>query len=354
MVAVMADSPNFNQLQTQVAQLQSHFGLTPSSTSSGPMTAIVVGTPIALHGHPSSLGPAAELFMEDGSVPSRALSILESTPPRDLEFYSLPSPSGSLPSIFTTDPSQVYSRRSHAQDPLIVHPQRILESYMNRAMERSVDCKWVFSVKYLADGYVDRYEAYLVSKGFTQIPGKDFGATFAPVKRDLRMSFDNKDLGPLRYFLSIEVARSGKGISLSQQKYSLDFLQDTNMLGCRPTSTPIVPNHRISAGSEELLRDLSIYQWLVDRLIYLTNTRLDLTFAVSVVSQFMHSPRTSHVNVVYHILRYLKTCPGLGLFYKSGTQSGLSCFTDTDYAATKSDKRSTFGFCTFHSSHLIS
>ena len=76
-------------------------------------------------------------------------------------------------------------------------------------------------------------------------------------------------------------------------------------------------------------------------LIYLTNTRPDLIFAISIVNQFMYSPRTSHLDVVYHILRYLKTCPGLGLFYKSGIQSSLSCFTNADYAGSKSDRRST-------------
>jgi hypothetical protein len=47
--------------------------------------------------------------------------------------------------------------------------------------EKTVGCKWVFTVKYLADGSVDWYKARLVAKGFTQIPSKDFGATFAPV-----------------------------------------------------------------------------------------------------------------------------------------------------------------------------
>ncbi|GFS39053.1 hypothetical protein Acr_00g0060930 [Actinidia rufa] len=112
------------------------------------------------------------------------------------------------------------------------------------------------------------------------------------------------------------------------------------------------PRYQPSQG--ELLPDPSVYQRLVGRLIYLTNTRPDLTFAVSIVSQFMHSPRTSHLDDVYHILRYLKSCPGRGLFYKSRVQSGLSCFTDADYAGSKSDRRSTSGFCTFHGSHLIS
>ncbi|GFZ15830.1 hypothetical protein Acr_25g0002390 [Actinidia rufa] len=101
------------------------------------------------------------------------------------------------------------------------------------------------------------------------------------------------------------LGRSRHGISLSQRKYSLDLLQDTGMLGCTPASTPMVPNLKISAESGELLPDPSVYQRLVGHLIYLTNTRPDLTFAVSIVSQFMHSPRTSHLDAVYHILRHL-------------------------------------------------
>ena len=174
------------------------------------------------------------------------------------------------------------------------------------------------------------------------------------VKEKLGTTFDVKDLGLLRYFLGIEIARSRNGISMNQRKYVLDLLSDTGMMGCRPASTPMDPNIKISTESGELLSDPASYQRLVGRLIYLTNTRPDLAFAVSVVSQFMHAPRTSHMEDVNHSLRYLKTCPGLGLFFASGIQSGVSCFTDADYAGSKSDRRSTSGFCTFYGKHLIS
>ena len=62
------------------------------------------------------------------------------------------------------------------------------------------------------------------------------------------------------------------------------------MLGCRLTSTPTNPNLKLSVESEELLSNPSMYQRLVDRLIYLTNTRSNLTFAMRVVNQFMHAP----------------------------------------------------------------
>lgn len=65
------------------------------------------------------------------------------------------------------------------------------------------------------------------------------------VKKNLSSVFDVKDLGDLKYFLGIEVARSRHGISLSQRKYSLNLLRDTGMTGCRPASTPMGPKRKI-------------------------------------------------------------------------------------------------------------
>ncbi|XP_057468671.1 uncharacterized mitochondrial protein AtMg00810-like [Actinidia eriantha] len=167
------------------------------------------------------------------------------------------------------------------------------------------------------------------------------------VKQALEKSFDIKDLGLLRYFLGIEIARSRHGIRLSQRKYTLNLLQDMGMMGCRPTSTHMDQNLKLSTESGELLPDASVHQRLVGRLIYLTNTRPYITFVASVVSQFMHTPRTSHLDAVHHILRYLKTCPGLGLFYTAKAQDRVSCFTDADYAWSKSDRRSTLDYVHF-------
>ena len=107
------------------------------------------------------------------------------------------------------------------------------------------------------------------------------------------------------------------------------------MMGCQPVSTPMDPNLKLSTELGELLSDASVYQRLISRLIYLTNTHLDIIFAVSVVRQFMHAPCTSHVDVVHHILRYLKTCPSLRLFYNAKAQDEVSCFTDSDYAGSE-------------------
>ena len=59
------------------------------------------------------------------------------------------------------------------------------------------------------------------------------------LKKVLATEFEVKDLGKMRYFLRMEVARSKKGISVSQWKYTLDLLTETGMLGCKPSDTPI-------------------------------------------------------------------------------------------------------------------
>ena len=72
------------------------------------------------------------------------------------------------------------------------------------------------------------------------------------LKERLGRAFEVKDLGPLRYFLGIEIARSSKGIILSQRKYVFDLLAETEMLGCRPCGSPIDRNHQMYAESGEL------------------------------------------------------------------------------------------------------
>lgn len=135
------------------------------------------------------------------------------------------------------------------------------------------------------------------------------------LKLQLAREFEIKDLGQLWYFLGIEVARSNKGIFVSQRKYALDLLAETGLTAYKPTDTLIDPNHRFTADVGDRFIDAGRYQRLVGRFIYLTITRPDITYAVSVVSQFLHAPTTVHLDVVYCILRYLKDNPSACLLY---------------------------------------
>ena len=137
----------------------------------------------------------------------------------------------------------------------------------------------------------------------------------AALQESLATEFELKDLGHLKYFLGIEVARSSNGISLCQRKYVLDLLAETGMLDCKPIETPIEMNHKLAIQQDQTPTNKERYQRLVGRLIYLLHTRPDIAYAVSIVSQFMHAPSEDHMEAVYRILRYLKSSPRKGLFF---------------------------------------
>jgi hypothetical protein len=91
----------------------------------------------------------------------------------------------------------------------------------------------------------------------------------------------------------------------------------------------------------------------VGKLIYLTHTRPDITYVVSVVSQFMPAPNEEHMNAVYRILRYLNDAPGKGLLYVKNGVSNIEGYTDADWAGDQTTKRSTYGYLTFVEGNLI-
>ncbi|KAK2970862.1 hypothetical protein RJ640_022304 [Escallonia rubra] len=103
------------------------------------------------------------------------------------------------------------------------------------------------------------------------------------LKTILTKEFEIKDLGKLKYFLGMEVARSNKGISISQRKYTLDLLKETGMLGCKPVDTPMDPICKLGRKEGSSIVDKWRYQRLVGRLINLSHTRPDIGFSVSVV-----------------------------------------------------------------------
>uniref|UniRef100_A0A803NUD0 Reverse transcriptase Ty1/copia-type domain-containing protein n=1 Tax=Cannabis sativa TaxID=3483 RepID=A0A803NUD0_CANSA len=171
----------------------------------------------------------------------------------------------------------------------------------------------------------------------------------------LSREFEMKDLGPLKYFLGIEVSRSKRGIFLSQRKYALDLLKEIGMSACQPINTPIEEGLKLRMEDDQVPVDKERYQRLVGRLMYLAHTRPDLAYALSIFSQFMHNPGKQHMDAVTRILRYLKLAPGKGILFSRKTEEQtIDVYTDADWAGDKNDMRSTSGYFTFVGGNLVS
>ena len=162
-----------------------------------------------------------------------------------------------------------------------------------------------------------------------------------------------KQLGPLKYFLGIEFTRSSEGILMTQRKYILELLEETKHLNCCPNDTPIEVNHRLMINKDDSYVESKSYQKIVGKLQYLSHTRPDICYAVNVLSQFMHSPQTSHFQALKKILRYLKGTSGPGITYRRTGKLDLILYTDSYFASSHVDYRSTTGYCTILGGNLV-
>eukprot|EP00253_Pinus_taeda_P009952 PITA_09952 len=133
------------------------------------------------------------------------------------------------------------------------------------------------------------------------------------IKQDLCRTFDMTDLGLLHYCLGVEVWQTENHIFLSQSKYAKNLVDRFRMQDCKPATTPMELGLKLSAHSSSPLVDETLFRQLVGSLIYLTATKPDISFAVSYISRFI----SDHI---------------------------LSGYTDSDWAGSVDDRKSTAGY----------
>ncbi|GJX94423.1 diaminopimelate epimerase, chloroplastic [Tanacetum coccineum] len=107
-------------------------------------------------------------------------------------------------------------------------------------------------------------------------------------------------------------------------------------------------------GQFTAVLDHGAYRRLVGRLIYLTMTRPDISYAVQHLSQFVSSPKDTHMQAALHLLKYLKGTVSNGLLYPIQSHLKLTGFSDADWASCLMTRRSLTGWCIFIGHSLVS
>ncbi|XP_050219079.1 uncharacterized mitochondrial protein AtMg00810-like [Mercurialis annua] len=199
--------------------------------------------------------------------------------------------------------------------------------------------KALYGLKQAPRVWSDKFSTLITSLGFC--PSNHDFALFVKcddvvgislLKSELTQNFAMKDLGPLRYFLGIEVASFLKGYLLSQSKYISDIFERARLSDNKNVDTPIELNARHSISDGSPLPDPSLYRTVVGSLVYLTITPPDIAYVFHIVSQFVISPTTVHWAAVIRILRFLRDTQFQTLLLSSTSSLELCAYFDVDWA----------------------
>jgi len=170
----------------------------------------------------------------------------------------------------------------------------------------------------------------------------------------LSNQFSVKDMGQLHFFLGMEVIPTTTGLFLSQHKYIRDLLTKLNMHGAKEATTPLSTTIMLKLLDGTSSVDSTEYRSIIGALQYLSLTRLDISFAVNKLFQFMQKPTTTHLTAAKRLLRYLKHTIFHGIHIRRDMNPKFITYSDADWAGNFDDRKSTSAYICFLGSNPIS
>ncbi|XP_016694538.1 uncharacterized mitochondrial protein AtMg00810-like [Gossypium hirsutum] len=156
--------------------------------------------------------------------------------------------------------------------------------------------------------------------------------------------FEMTNLGLMAYFLSMKVNQNDHSIFISQKAFALKVLSKFCMANCKPASTPVALGEKILSNSDHNRVDEKSYRSLIGCLLYLTATKPDIMYAVSLLSRFMHCCNGAYFKAAKRVLRYVKGTLSYDVKFERADELKLVGYSDNDWAGLDDDMKSTSSY----------
>ncbi|GJY76828.1 copia protein [Tanacetum coccineum] len=167
---------------------------------------------------------------------------------------------------------------------------------------------------------------------------------FAKIMHD---EFEMSMMWELNNFLGLQIKQLDDGIFFNQSKYIKEMLKKLRLEDSKQMKTPISMKTKLTKDEEGESVDNTKYRVMIGSLLYLTAGRPDIMFCICLCARFQEVPKTSHLEAVKRIFRYIKGITNLGLWYPMGSSIETIVYADSDHAGDYVDRKSTSGVCTF-------
>ncbi|GJT53124.1 retrovirus-related pol polyprotein from transposon TNT 1-94 [Tanacetum coccineum] len=160
---------------------------------------------------------------------------------------------------------------------------------------------------------------------------QDMCDEFAKIMHD---EFEMSMMGELNFFLGLQIKQMEDGIFFNQSKYIKEMLKKFGLEDSKPMKTPMSSDTELTKDEECESVDSTKYRGMIGGLLYLTENRPDIMFSVCLRARFQEAPKTSHLEAVKRIFRYIKGTMHLGLWYPKGTSIETVVYANSDHKQT--------------------
>ncbi|XP_058725624.1 secreted RxLR effector protein 161-like [Vicia villosa] len=172
--------------------------------------------------------------------------------------------------------------------------------------------------------------------------------------KQIQSEFQISLVGELTYFLRLQVKQMDDSIFISQSEYVKNIIKKFGMKNASHNRTPAPTHVKLSNDEKSIFVDQSLYRSMIGSLLYLIVSRLDITFVVGVCARYQVEPKTSHINQVNRIFKYINGTSDYDMLYSHGSGSMLVGYCDADWDGSLKDRKNTFGGCFFLGNNMIS